>query len=133
MRVVLDEGVPKQLAEALRRRGLDADRFDKAWRGATNGALLALVEEAGYDVLLTADKNIVHQQKLGTRRLAVVALPLNRRLAIMARVDDIADTISRTSVSQHVSIGLDGRRTVHSIVDGTMSVAEFPEIEPFAA
>jgi hypothetical protein len=40
----------------------------------TNGALIAAAEEAGFEVLLTTDKSIRHQQNLKARRLAIVAL-----------------------------------------------------------
>jgi hypothetical protein len=36
MRVVVDEGVPRQLAAALQRAGLDAHRFKSIWKGFTN-------------------------------------------------------------------------------------------------
>ena len=47
-------------------------------------------------MLLTTDKNIANQQSLKGRSVAVVALPLNWRAAVMARVDDIADTVLRS-------------------------------------
>ena len=51
MRVVVDEGVPRQLAAALQRAGLDAHRFKSIWKGFTNGRLIAAVEADGFDVL----------------------------------------------------------------------------------
>jgi predicted nuclease of predicted toxin-antitoxin system len=70
-KLVLDEGVPKQLARAFRENGFAADVLPKAWYGASNSELLALLEGAGYTVLITNDKNLVHQQNLrvGSSRL----------------------------------------------------------------
>ena len=76
MTVVLDEGVPRSLAGALRAFGLDADPFDPAWIGLRNGVPLRRVEAAGYSVLLTNDKNMAFQQSLKGAGVAVVALPL---------------------------------------------------------
>lgn len=39
-----------------------------------NGELLAAAEAGGFDVLLTTDKNIRHQQNLTSRRIAVVVI-----------------------------------------------------------
>ncbi len=64
MRVVVDEGVPRQLAAALQRAGLDAHRFKSIWKGFTNGRLIAAVsgtladgslDEAGYAAFLRAN------------------------------------------------------------------------------
>jgi hypothetical protein len=40
----------------------------------TNGDLLAEAEKAGFDVLLTAAKNMRYQQNLTGRRIALVVL-----------------------------------------------------------
>ena len=44
------------------------------WDRLANGALIAAVEAAGFDVLLTTDKNIRYQQNLKNRSLAIVVL-----------------------------------------------------------
>jgi hypothetical protein len=45
-----------------------------AGKRLTNGELLTAAEEAGFDVLLTTDKNIQYQQNLTGRRIAIVVL-----------------------------------------------------------
>jgi len=42
-----------------------------------NGELLAAAEGAGFDVLLTCDQNIIYQQNLARRNLALVVLGSN--------------------------------------------------------
>ena len=39
-----------------------------------NGDLLLQAEQAGYNLLLTSDKNIRYQQNLSARKIAIVAL-----------------------------------------------------------
>jgi len=53
------------------------------WAGLKNGALLAEAEKR-FEVLLTMDSNMVHQQNLARFRIAVVALN--------ARSNRLADT-----------------------------------------
>ncbi len=46
---------------------------DRGWDGLKNGALLRAAE-AEYDVLVTADQNLPHQQRLSQFKLRVVVL-----------------------------------------------------------
>ena len=43
-----------------------------------NGELLDSAEAGGFDVLITADKNLRYQQNLTARRIALIELPTNR-------------------------------------------------------
>ena len=52
--------------------------------GIENGELLRKAVEAGFDVLVTMDSNMVHQQNIGRYAIAVVAL--------RARSNRLADT-----------------------------------------
>jgi hypothetical protein len=53
------------------------------WAGVRNGELLRRAVEAGYDVLVTADRNMQHQQNIAKFRIAVVVL-----IARSNRVED---------------------------------------------
>ena len=44
----------------------------QGWDKLKNGDLLAVAEEAGFDILLTTDKNIRYQQNLSGRKIAIV-------------------------------------------------------------
>ncbi|MDB5296923.1 MAG: uncharacterized protein JWO31_2906 [Phycisphaerales bacterium] len=44
------------------------------WAGVKNGKLLAAAAAAGFDVLVTTDRGIEHQQNLATLPLSVVLL-----------------------------------------------------------
>jgi hypothetical protein len=50
------------------------DARERGWEKLTNGDLLSAAEEAGFDMLLTADKNMSYQQNLSARRIALVVL-----------------------------------------------------------
>ncbi len=72
MRVLLDECLPKKL-----KREVEADIVktvpEMGWTGTKNGALLRLVERE-FEVFLTNDQNLEHQQNLRQFNLAVVVL-----------------------------------------------------------
>jgi hypothetical protein len=46
----------------------------QGWDKLRNGDLLTAAEEAGFDILLTTDKNMRYQQNLAGRKIAVVVL-----------------------------------------------------------
>ena len=72
MKVLLDECLPKKL-----KREVQADLVrtvpEMGWAGTKNGVLLRLVERE-FDVFLTNDQNLEHQQNLKQFDLAVVVL-----------------------------------------------------------
>ncbi len=76
MRVLLDEQLSRRLRHMFPPHEIATVAY-QSWRGIKNGALLHLAEEAGFDVLLTADKNLRYQQNLQARRLALVVLSTN--------------------------------------------------------
>ena len=81
MRVLIDECLPKKLKHEVNG---DVIRTvpEMGWASAKNGALLRLAEQE-FDVFLTNDRNLEHQQNLKLFNLAVIVL--------VARSNDIAD------------------------------------------
>ncbi len=79
MRILLDENLNWRL-----RRDLPGHQVESVpligWAGIQNGALLRKAAESGFEVLVTMDGNMVHQQNIARQTLAVVALraPTNR-------------------------------------------------------
>jgi len=47
---------------------------EKGWSEKDNGELLELAERAGYEVLVTTDQSLRHQQNLAGRRIGIVVL-----------------------------------------------------------
>jgi predicted nuclease of predicted toxin-antitoxin system len=79
MRVFLDENLNWRLKRDL--PGHDVESVPLlGWAGIQNGALLQKAMENGFDVLLTMDSNMVHQQDLSIYAIAIVVLraPSNR-------------------------------------------------------
>ena len=74
MRVLIDECAPKALKEALAAGGYDCVTVQEAgWSGKENGELLALAE-AGFDVVVTIDRNLRYQQNFTGRRIALLVV-----------------------------------------------------------
>ncbi len=73
MRVLLDEHLPVNLATRITGHEVSTVRA-QGWVGLKNGELLATAAAAGFDILLTNDRGIEHQQSLTGLPLAVVIL-----------------------------------------------------------
>jgi hypothetical protein len=50
---------------------------EMGWLGLEYGALLDAAEQAGFDLLLTCDQNVPHQQSLAGRKSALLVLSTN--------------------------------------------------------
>ncbi len=88
MRVLLDESLPRRLAQHL--PGVEADSvFDKGWSGLKNGALLEAAEKE-YDAFLTADQSLPSQQHLPRFDLSVVVLAARTN-----RLEDLIPLVPR--------------------------------------
>ncbi|BDC50933.1 hypothetical protein F183_A32490 [Bryobacterales bacterium F-183] len=73
MRVLFDKNVPFGLARHLQRHSV-LKAAQLGWGALSNGRLLAAAEQAGFEVLVTADKSIRYQQNIESRRIALVVL-----------------------------------------------------------
>ena len=72
MRLLLDESVPAKLRGSLPTHSVRTV-VEMGWSGISNGKLLALAA-AEFDVFITVDKNLSHQQNLSTLPVALVVL-----------------------------------------------------------
>jgi hypothetical protein len=58
----------------------------QGWSGLKNGALLNAAEQAGFDLLITADQEMRYQQNLTRRKLALIVLSTNNWSFIQASI-----------------------------------------------
>jgi hypothetical protein len=71
--VLVDHSVPAPLRYALKDHVV-VEAIERGWEALGNGALLDAAEAAGFEVFITADKNIRFQQNLAVRKIAIVVL-----------------------------------------------------------
>ncbi len=77
MRILFDKNVPVGVRSFLTNH--DVYTFaEMQWPDQLqNGELLAMAEQAGFDVMVTSDQNILYQQNLAGRKIALVVLGSN--------------------------------------------------------
>ena len=61
MRILFDNGTPRGVAAALREHTVEEAR-QRGWDTLRNGELLDSAEAAGFDVLVTTDRNIPYSR-----------------------------------------------------------------------
>jgi len=84
MRLLMDECVPRKMKFLFAKGGHECQTAgDAGLSGKENGELLALAEKS-FDVLVTIDKNIRHQQNMAGRNIAILVIR-----ALSNDIDDI--------------------------------------------
>ena len=106
MRVLLDESLPRPLAALL--SGHEVRTVAAVgWSGTENGELLRLAAEH-FDVLITADRNLEHQQNLRALPVAVVVLvaSTNRLESLAPLVPELLEFLNALPQRRLVRIGV---------------------------
>lgn len=85
MKILLDECLPKRLGNLLPGHDVRTVR-QMNWLGLSNGRLLDAAID--FDAFITVDKNLVKQQQLAGRRLAVIVLRVRSN-----KIEDIAPLV----------------------------------------
>lgn len=124
MRALIDECLPRQLQAWLEQHVQATTVAGLGWKSTKNGKLLRAANDAGFDVLLTADQNMFFQQNLDGIRIAVLVVPTNRKRLVQKCVAAVVQSLSEIQPGQKVVMDL-GRNAdawqsmrLHAIEDG---------------
>ena len=88
MKILLDHGTPRPLRRELPGHSVDT-AADKGWNRLANGDLIDSAEQDGYEILITTDQNMRHQQNLAGRRLAIIVLLSGAWPYARSRIEDV--------------------------------------------
>ena len=103
MKILLDECAPIQVRNALPGHEVHS-ATDPQWRGLSNGELLRLAEEQGFDLFIVADKNMRYQQDLSSRRIAVLELWTNHRPTLEQHFQHIRVAVERIAPGAYLEL-----------------------------
>ena len=88
MRILLDHSVPRPLKNNF--PGHDTDTAaERGWHELHNGELLDMAETDGYELLITADRQMPFQQNFTRRSMSVLILTTNSWPVLRQRLDDV--------------------------------------------
>ena len=103
MRILFDQGVPRGLAASLRSHEVTEAR-QLRWERISNGALLKLAEDASFNLLLTTDKNLRHQQNLAERTISIIVLGQSPWWLVRRHLDAIVAAVSAAKPGSYAEV-----------------------------
>jgi hypothetical protein len=104
MMVLLDNGTPRTLAKYLIDSHSVTEARARGWDQLENGKLLSAAEAAGFDVLVTTDRNLSYQQNLSSRSIAVIVLGKGRWTIIKSHLPEIVTAINSATPGSSIEI-----------------------------
>jgi len=106
VRVILDENLPRAFVREL--VGHDAKTVPQmGWASLKNGALLASIADAGFDALLTMDKNLSKQQHMEDLPFGVVVVRArdNRLATLLPLVPAVLGALAAVRPGEVITTG----------------------------
>ena len=105
MLILFDHVTPRGIARFLPGHTVTKAK-ERGWDTLTNGDLLAAADRAGFDVLLTADKNMRYQQNLTGRRIALVVLGTPQWPLVRLHMDRIAAAVNAATPGSYAEVDI---------------------------
>ena len=79
---------------------------DVGWANVKNGKLLYSANEAGFEVFVTADKNMYFQQSFAGLQVSAVVIPSNRKMLVQKSVPALLQSLEHVQPGQKVVMDL---------------------------
>ena len=105
MKILFDQGTPVPLRRHLQGHRVDT-AYERGWSELRNSVLLDRAEEHGYDLLITTDQSLRHQQDLSARGVAVLVLRSTAWPLIRERVDEIRSAVGTMQPGQFTEVSV---------------------------
>ena len=105
MRILFDNGTPAPLRHALSGHTV-TEAVERGWDRLNNGELLAAAEAAGFEVLVTTDKNMRYQQNLTNRKIAFVVLGNSRWPVVRRFVERVVAAVDRATPGSYAEVDI---------------------------
>ena len=103
MRVLFDQGTPVPLRRRLKDHRVET-AYERGWSNLRNSVPLDRAEAEGFELLVTTDQSLRHQQNLAGRRLSVLVLMSTSWPRIEERSDRIVAAVERIAPGECVEI-----------------------------
>jgi hypothetical protein len=103
VKILFDQGTPAPLRRHLAGHSVDTC-FECGWSTLENGDLLDAAERAGYELLITTDRNLKYQQNLGGRALAILVLLSTSWPRIQQRITDVQATVNGVRPGDYLEV-----------------------------
>ena len=105
MLILFDHSTPAPLRHALQGHVV-VESVERGWERLVNGALLDKAEAAGFELFITADKNIRYQQNLAGRKIAIIVLGNAQWPVLRQHVQRVITAVDGASVGSYTEVGI---------------------------
>lgn len=105
MRILFDHGAPAPLISFLAGHTVTKAK-DAGWGRLVNGELLKAAEDAEFEVLITTDKNMVTQQNLKGRSIAIVVLGNSQWRIVQRHIRMIASAVNAAQPGSYSKVDI---------------------------
>ena len=108
MKILIDENIDVRFKNELSLFDTQTVK-DKGWTGIKNGKLLELAAQNEYDVFITLDSNIKHQQKLSKYKLHILIIKaktsrLNHLKLFIPKIQNLIYDISDKTMYEVIEV-----------------------------
>ena len=103
MLVLFDQSTPAPLRLYLKAHTVTEAR-ERGWERLTNGDLLNVAEAAGFEVFVTADKNLRYQQNLASRKIAIVVIGNAQWRVLRNHVDLVVSAVDAATPGSYTEV-----------------------------
>jgi hypothetical protein len=80
------------------------EAVERGWERFANGTLLDAAEAAGFELFVTADKNIRYQQNLAGRKISIVVLRNAQWPALRRYVERVVAAVSTATPGSYTEV-----------------------------
>ena len=80
--------------------------YERGWATLGNGELLRVAEAEGFDLFVTTDLNLQHQQNLSGRSMAIVVLTTPSWPRIEKAIDLVADIVNKAARGSYTEVNV---------------------------
>jgi len=108
MFVLFDQGTPVPIGPFLKDHTVQTTA-QRGWDKLKNGELLEAAEDAGFDVLVTPDKNIRYQQNLTVRTIALVVLGNSQWPILRLHVERVVAAVNAARPGSYTEVEIPER------------------------
>jgi PIN like domain len=103
VKILFDHGTPRSVAQSL--TGHEVTRAAQmGWHELANGELIEKAEAAGFELLLSTDKNIRYQQNLKDRQIAIVVLTDQQWPNVRLHLEKIAVAVDAATAGSYAEV-----------------------------
>jgi hypothetical protein len=103
MLVLFDQSTPAPLRLYLTAHAVTEAR-ERGWERLINGDLLDAAEAVGFEVFVTADKNLRYQQNLAGRKIAIVVIGNAQWRVLRNHVDLVVSAVDAATPGSYTEV-----------------------------